>query len=64
MHPKTVYVRVQDCDKALKTLRGSGFEYMAQVKREERSRWIHELHRQSSQGVAEATKFLKMLKQL
>lgn len=64
MHPRTVFARVQECDQALKMLRGSGFDHMAQVKREERSRWIHELHRQSSQGVREATTFLRKLQQL
>lgn len=60
MVPKVVYARIQECDKALKTLKD--FDHMAQVKREERSRWVHELRRQSGHGVKEATKFLSMVK--
>ena len=62
MTAKEVYARIQECDKALRTLKGSGFEHMAQVKREEHGRWVHELDRQAKLGSKEATKFRSMVK--
>jgi len=53
---------ILECDRAVKTLKGAGFEHMAQVTREQRSRLVHELKRQAALGSRTAATTLRMLK--
>lgn len=60
--PSEVYNQVLQCDRKAKTLKGAGFEHMAQVAREERSRLVHELQRQADLGGRSAMLMLLKLK--